>query len=52
MTRYIWSLSVEEQQLIYERLLLAGIEGEDLELALDGRVCDLEDTIDISEFIK
>lgn len=52
MTRYIWTLSQQEQQLIYERLLLAGIEGEDLELALDGRVCDLEDTIDISEFMK
>lgn len=50
MTRYIWSLSDEEQQLIYERLLLASIEGENLELALDGRVCDLEDTISIAEW--
>ena len=50
MTRYIWTLSQQEQQLIYERLLEAGITDEDLELALDGRVCDLEDTINIEEW--
>ena len=50
MTRYIWTLSQREQQEIYLALLMAGIEGEDLELAMDGRVCDLEDTIDVSKW--
>lgn len=50
MTRYIWTLSQEEQQLIYERLLMAGIDGEDVERAMDGRICDLEDTIDVSDW--
>ena len=50
MTRYIWTLSAEEQQLIYERLLTAGIIDEDLERAMDGRICDLEDTIDVSDW--
>lgn len=50
MTRYIWTLSQDEQAAIYTALLLAGIEGEDLELAMNGRVCDLEDTIDIEEW--
>ena len=52
MTEYIWRLSQDEQQLIYERLLSAGITGEDLELALDGRVCDLESTISVEEWRK
>ena len=46
MTEYIWLLPTEEQCEIITKLVLAGIEGEDLERALDGRVCDLEDTID------
>jgi len=50
MTRYIWALPRDEQERIYAALLMAGIEGEDLELAMDGRICDLEDTIDISEW--
>lgn len=50
MTEYIWMLTADEQRLIYERLLEVGIIDEDLETALDGRVCDLEDTIDIAEW--
>ena len=50
MTRYIWTLSQDEQAAIMTALLLAGIEGDDLELAMDGRICDLEDTIDIAEW--
>ena len=50
MTRYIWTLSQQEQAEIYTALLLAGIEGNDLELAMDGRICDLEDTIDIGRW--
>ena len=50
MTRYIWELSVEEQQQIASALVEAGIFGEDFERAMDGRVCDLEDTISIDEW--
>ena len=50
MTHYIWTLPANEQREIYARLVMAGIEGEDLELAMDGRVCDLEDTIDVSDW--
>lgn len=49
-TRYIWTLPQEVQCEILHKLLLAGIEGEDLERAMDGRVCDLEDTIDIRDW--
>ena len=48
--RYVWTLEVEEQQLIYERLLAAGITDEDLQLAFDSRVCDLEGAISIEEW--
>lgn len=47
MTRYIWTLPEQERREILAALLGAGIGGEDLERALDGRICDLEDTIDI-----
>jgi len=47
MLRYIWMLPATMQREIMCALLAAGIEGEDLELAMDGRVCDLEDTINI-----
>lgn len=47
LTRYIWTLPQQVQQEIYIALLMAGVEGEDVERAMDGRVCDLEDTIDI-----
>ena len=47
MTRYICTLDRDEQERILFALLMAGIEGEDLELAMNGRICDLEDTIDV-----
>lgn len=50
MTRYIWTLPVSMQQEIYQALLLAGVEGEELEIAMDGRICDLEDTISIEQW--
>ena len=49
-TTYIWMLPQKVQQEIVLALLIAGIEGDDLERALDGRVCDLEDTISIEEW--
>lgn len=50
MTRYIWELPVEIQQEIASALVEAGIFGADFERAMDGRVCDLEDAIDITPF--
>lgn len=47
MTEYIWLMSQDEQCAIMHELVLAGIEGDDLERAMDGRLCDLEDTIDV-----
>ena len=49
-TRFIYTLPQSIQQEIYLALLLAGIEGEDLELAMSSRVCDLEDTIDVRDW--
>lgn len=47
LTAYIWMLPQQVQQEIILALLMAGIDGDDIERAMDGRVCDLEDTIDI-----
>ena len=50
MTRYICTLTTKQQAAIMAALLLAGIEGNDLELAMNGRICDLEDTINVEEW--
>ena len=50
LTAYIWTLPQLVQQEILDALLMAGIEGDDVERAMDGRVCDLEDTIDIRDW--
>lgn len=52
MKRYIFTMSHEEQAQIIEALHIAGIDGEDLERAMNGRICDLEDTINIRPFVK
>lgn len=52
MKRYIATLNHEEQMRIREALLIAGIDGEDIERAMNGRICDLEDTINIRPFVK
>ena len=49
-TEYIWTLPVEDQADLLVELVFAGVEGEDLDKAMDGRVCDLEDTIDVSAY--
>ena len=50
MTRYVFELPVLEQLVISIRLLMAGITDEDHERAMNGRICDLEDTIDIDDW--
>lgn len=47
MTRYIFELSAAERFAIVVELINADVSGEDFERAMSGRVCDLEDTIDV-----
>lgn len=49
-TEYVGFLEAEDQWDIITQLVLAGIEDEDFERALDSRVCDLEETIDVSAY--
>ena len=51
MTRYIWTMPTGEQCEIMHALMLAGVEGDDLERAMDSRLCDLEDTIEIGRWL-
>jgi hypothetical protein len=51
-TDYISTMNVHEIAEIKEALIKANIEGEDLENALDSRIGDLEDTIDIKPYIS
>lgn len=44
-TAFICTLTTEEQATIRELLIFAGITGDDLELAMNSRVCDLEEVI-------
>lgn len=44
-TRFFFELDLFEQLVIARALMVAGIEGDDYERAINSRVCDLEDTI-------
>lgn len=44
-TRFIVTLSHDEQWEIYTRLLHAGVSGEDIARAMNGRVCDIEEVL-------
>ena len=48
MTRWVVELPREQQWEIYVALLRAGVTGEDIGRGMNSRVCDLEDTIDVS----
>lgn len=48
-TAYICQLSVRYQNYIRQALTEKGINKEDIETALNSRLYDLEDTIDIEE---
>jgi hypothetical protein len=50
MTRYVCELGQLEQLVISMRLHRAGIYGEDWFRAMNSRVCDLEEAIDIEEW--
>lgn len=48
-TTYIAMLPLEKRNDIFRALVKAGITGEDLDNAMDSRLCDLEDTIDLKK---
>jgi hypothetical protein len=48
-TQYVALLPEATQRAITTLLIEAGISGKDLERALDSRLCDLVDTIDVSD---
>lgn len=52
-TTYICNLPAETQEKIWQSLAHSAIAGDELEieLAMSGRLCDLADTIDITEYL-
>ena len=46
-TRYVASMDTETREQIRNLLILAELDNEYIDRAMDSRVCDLEDTIDI-----
>jgi hypothetical protein len=50
-TTYINQLPGDTQKAIKEELVGMGLSMEDIECAMDSRLCDLEDTIDITKFL-
>ena len=44
-TRFIPTLSHDEQWRLYVALLRAGVRGRDIARAMNGRVCDVEEVI-------
>lgn len=50
-TMYICQLSKGVQESIEQELISLGLEKEDIENALDSRLCDLSDTININKYL-
>ena len=48
--KYVYELHENIQEEIKKQLIEACIEGEDLELAMNSKLSDLEEIIDIDEF--
>lgn len=51
-TKYISQFSLEIQKSIKKELIALGLSPEDIETAMSSRLCDLEDTIDITSYLK
>ncbi|MNB67629.1 hypothetical protein D3C87_914880 [compost metagenome] len=49
---YVYQLNSKDQELIKAALIKAGIKGSDLENAMDSKVVDLKDTINVKKFLK
>lgn len=47
-TEHVCTLGKDEKLQVIELLVGAGISGDDLRRAMNSRVCDLEDTVDVS----
>lgn len=52
LTQYITQLPPETQQSILSDLTKLNLTPEDIDNAMNSRLCDLSDTIDISKYIK
>ena len=50
-TAFICTLSEDVQNAILLDLEKLNLSEEDVRLAMDGRLCDLEDTMDISKYL-
>ena len=46
-TTYICTLTTADQNRMRQQLENIGLSDEDIEIAMDGRICDLEDTIEL-----
>ncbi|WP_217269600.1 hypothetical protein [Neobacillus endophyticus] len=51
-TMYIAQLPIEIQKEILKKLNDLGLSKNDIKNAMDSRLCDLEDTIDITPYYK
>lgn len=51
-TTHISALPKEAQEEIKNILIQTGAEPEDMEAALNSRLCDLEEVINITDYIK
>jgi hypothetical protein len=51
-TRYVAQLSPEAQALTRELLEMEGLNEDDIEVAMDSRLCDLTDTINVNDVIS
>ena len=49
--KYINQLSQTTQELIYLELIQLDISKDDIEMAMNSKLCDLSDTIDIQKYI-
>lgn len=49
-TQFIDQLDTEVQEAIRSELEKCRLSSEEMEIAMSGRLCDLEDTIDIEEY--
>lgn len=50
-TRYICTLDSASQRKIASRLIAEGINGDDFQMAMESRLCDLADTISLKGVI-
>ena len=51
-TTHISALPKEAQEEIKNILIQTGAEPEDIEAALNSRLCDLEEVVNITDYIK